>query len=225
MLKPNSLILASNSPRRAFLLKECGFEFEIRPTHTDESFDPDLEATEVPKLLASKKAEASIFSLKHNEIVLTADTVVIFNNVILNKPVNDVEAVQMLQRLSGHTHKVITAVCLACNSSREIIEETSWVTFFELSESEIKTYVTQYKPFDKAGAYGAQECLPSGYNPCSGHERSFMERIGNLELLTKSKSQSTMHNPFPAIKEIAGSYFNVMGLPIASLYYKLKAKL
>lgn len=223
MLKPNALILASNSPRRAFLLKECGFEFELRPTHADEDFDPDMQATEVPKLLAHKKAEAAIPNLKSNEIVLTADTVVIFDNEILNKPANEVEAVKMLQRLSGHTHKVITAVCLASNTFMEFIEETSWVTFFDLNETEIKNYVSQYKPFDKAGAYGAQECLPSEYNPCSGHERSFIERIGNRELLMKSKSHPTAHNPFPAIKEIAGSYFNVMGLPIASLYYRLKA--
>ena len=225
MSKSNSLILASNSPRRAFLLKECGFEFESRPTHADEDFDTDVEIKDVPKLLATRKAEAAIAHLKDSEIVLTADTVVIFDNEILNKPSNELEAIEMLKRLSGQTHQVITAVCLANKARKEIIEEVSWVTFFELRETEIKNYVMHYQPFDKAGAYGAQECLPDNYNPCSGYERIFLDRLGNPELLLKSKSNLTLHNPLVAINEIAGSYFNVMGLPIAHLYDKLKSVL
>jgi septum formation protein len=218
-----SLILASNSPRRAFLLKECGFEFKVRPTNTNEDFDPEMDVAEIPKMLAAKKAETALKSLKDNELVLTSDTVVIFDDEILNKPNDEQEAVHMLNRLSGQTHKVITAVCLANTFSSEFIEETSWVTFFDLDKVDIKNYVNQFKPFDKAGAYGAQECLPDGYNPCSGHERVFLNRIGNPDLLSKSKSPDKGASPMVAIKEIAGSYFNVMGLPIAHLYDRLRA--
>lgn len=218
-----SLILASNSPRRAFLLRECGFRFEVRPTNASEDFDPEMEVAEVPKMLAATKAKAAIKNLKKHELVLTSDTVVIFENEILNKPGTKDEAIEMLTRLSGQTHKVITAVCLANTFSSEFLEETSWVTFYELKHEDIKNYVTNFKPFDKAGAYGAQECLPENYNPLSGHERIFLHRIGKPDLVIKSRPEVQSVSPMIAIKEIAGSYFNVMGLPIAQVYDKLKS--
>lgn len=217
------LVLASGSPRRAFLLKECGFEFEIRPTNASEDFDPEMEVAEIPKMLAATKAEAALKTLKQNELVLTSDTVVIFENEILNKPANESEAIDMLTRLSGQTHKVITAVCLANTFGSEFVEEISWVTFYDLKEDDIKNYVENFRPFDKAGSYGAQECLPDNYNPCSGHERIFLHRIGKPDLILKSKPATHTTPPMVAIKEIAGSYFNVMGLPIAQLYDKLKS--
>ena len=219
-----SLILASSSPRRAFLLKECDFEFHVRPTHAAEDFDPETPVNEVPATLATRKAETLIRSIRENELILTADTVVIFENEILNKPKEKPEAIAMLKRLSGNTHKVITAVCLTNKYGSELLEETSWVTFYELSDSAIKDYVENFKPFDKAGAYGAQECLPENYNPCSGHEREFLKRIGKPDLLNQSKPKQNK-TPLIAIREIAGSYFNVMGLPIAHLYDKLKGLL
>src|SRR5690349_8240430 len=102
------LILASNSPRRAFLLKECGFQFTVQPTHASEDFDPEMVVEEVPSFLAMKKAEAALKEIKSNQLILTADTVVIFEGEILNKPQTEVEAVTMLKTLSGNTHKVIT---------------------------------------------------------------------------------------------------------------------
>jgi septum formation protein len=131
----------------------------------------------------------------------------------------------MLQTLSGNTHKVITAVCLATINGIETIEETSWVTFFDLQIDDIKNYVHRFKPMDKAGAYGAQECLPENYNPCSGKELLFLNRINGLDILQKSKPIANLAPPLVAIQEIAGSYFNVMGLPIARLYDKILASL
>jgi septum formation protein len=216
-----SLVLASNSPRRAFLLRECGFDFAIQPTHTAEEFDLEMEVESVPLFLARKKAEAANTSVQANQLIITADTLVIFDGKILNKPQSHQEAVGMLQTLSGQTHKVITGVCLQTKQAIVELEETSWVTFHDLKLDDINNYVLNFKPMDKAGAYGAQECLPAHYNPCSGHEREFLERIKNPSILEKSKPHSTSIQPLVAIKEIAGSYFNVMGLPIAKLYDKI----
>lgn len=219
-----SLILASGSPRRAFLLRECGFSFDVQPTHASEEFDSDMSVSDVPAFLAGKKAEAAYKLIRPDQLVITADTVVILDNEILNKPQSSEQAIEMLTRLSGNTHKVITAVCLTTKDKMETIEESSWVTFKDLNLSDIKRYVEYFKPLDKAGAYGAQECLPENYNPLSGHERDFLTRINKPELLTKSKPIYTIE-PLVAIKEIAGSYFNVMGLPIARLFDPLRAAL
>lgn len=219
-----SLILASGSPRRAFLLKECGFEFTVKPTNASEDFDDDMNVAEVPAFLATKKAEAAYKTIQPNQLVLTADTVVIFENQILNKPESPQQAFEMLTRLSGNTHKVITAVCLTTKDGMETIEENSWVTFRDLKQEDIERYVEHFKPLDKAGAYGAQECLPENYSPLSGHERDFLKRINKPDLLIKSKPEYSVE-PLVAIEEIAGSYFNVMGLPIAKIYDILRAAL
>ena len=219
-----SLILASGSPRRAFLLKECGFEFTVKPTNASEDFDDDMDVMLVPAYLASKKAEAAYQSIQPNQLVLTSDTVVIFENQILNKPESPKQAIDMLTMLSGNTHKVITAVCLITQDGMEIMEENSWVTFRDLKRDDIERYVEHFKPFDKAGAYGAQDCLPENYSPLSGYERDFINRINKPDLLVKSKSEYPVA-PLVAIEEIAGSYFNVMGLPIAKLYDTLRLAL
>ena len=219
-----SLILASGSPRRAFLLKECGFEFTVKPTNASEDFDDDMDVMLVPAYLASKKAEAAYQSIQPNQLVLTSDTVVIFENQILNKPESPKQAIDMLTMLSGNTHKVITAVCLITQDGMETMEENSWVTFRDLKRDDIERYVEHFKPFDKAGAYGAQDCLPENYSPLSGYERDFLNRINKPDLLIKSKSEYPVA-PLVAIEEIAGSYFNVMGLPIAKLYDTLRLAL
>ena len=219
-----SLILASGSPRRAFLLKECGFEFTVKPTNASEDFDDDMDVMLVPAYLASKKAEAACQSIQPNQLVLTSDTVVIFENQILNKPESPKQAIDMLTMLSGNTHKVITAVCLITQDGMETMEENSWVTFRDLKRDDIERYVEHFKPFDKAGAYGAQDCLPENYSPLSGYERDFLNRINKPDLLIKSKSEYPVA-PLVAIEEIAGSYFNVMGLPIAKLYDTLRLAL
>ncbi len=152
------LILASTSPRRQFLMKEAGFEFRVESPAGDESFPDYMPVEMVPRFLAEKKAEAFKSKLK-DEVVMTADTVVIINGKILNKPLDRTEAVKMLTELSGKTHKVITAVCLLSKEKQELFHDTTKVTFKSLTPEEIEYYIDACKPFDKAGSYGAQDWL------------------------------------------------------------------
>ncbi len=152
------LILASSSPRRQYLMKEAGFEFTVQAPAVDESFPNELPAAFVPKYLAEKKAK--IFEGKlTNEIVITSDTVVILENEILNKPEDRAQAIRMLTKLSGRTHLVITAVCLMSSTKTECFDDRTKVTFKKLTLKEIEFYVDHYKPYDKAGAYGAQDWI------------------------------------------------------------------
>ncbi|MBT1697769.1 septum formation protein Maf [Fulvivirgaceae bacterium PWU4] len=152
------LILASSSPRRQYLMKEAGFEFVIEKPDVDESFPADMPVDQVARYLASKKAE--YFRLKiRDEIVVTADTVVILFNKILNKPQDRKEAIEMLSSLSGRTHLVMTGVCIVSKEKEESFDDTTEVTFQALTREEIEFYVDHYKPYDKAGAYGAQDWI------------------------------------------------------------------
>ncbi len=153
------IILASTSPRRQFLMKEAGFEFRIEKPGEDESFDQDMLAEKVPMFLASKKANSLKDILRKNEIIVASDTVVILENRIMNKPADRAEAIQMLSNLSGQTHTVITAVCLLSKDKMDLFDDRTEVTFADLSNTEIEFYIDNYKPFDKAGAYGAQDWL------------------------------------------------------------------
>lgn len=152
------LILASSSPRRHYLMKEAGFQFSVEKPEADESFPPDLPIHQVAKYLATKKAESFRKEI-HNEIVITADTVVILNNKIINKPANRAEAITMLTELSGKTHLVMTGVCILSAAKEISFDDTTEVTFRQLNASEIEFYVDTYKPYDKAGAYGAQDFI------------------------------------------------------------------
>lgn len=152
------LILASSSPRRQYLMKEAGFDFVVKPSHADESFPASMPVQFVPTFLAEKKAKAMKDQL-HDEIIVAADTVVILGVDIMNKPQSPAEAVEMLTRLSGKKHTVITGVCLLDKSKSEIFEDRTDVTFKKLTPEEIQYYVDTYKPFDKAGAYGAQDWI------------------------------------------------------------------
>lgn len=156
LLKP--LILASNSPRRKQLLQEAGFDFEVEVIPTDETFPENWPTNEVAGYISSRKAE--VFRNLHPEkIILTADTVVIRGDVILNKPADAPEAARMLKMLSGHTHEVTTAVSLLSDDKINTISDTALVTFRTLEETEINYYIERYKPFDKAGGYGVQEWI------------------------------------------------------------------
>ena len=152
------LILASSSPRRQYLMREAGFEFRVEAPGIDESFPHELPVNFVPKYLAEKKANVFQSRIK-DEIVITADTIVILNSDILNKPRNRDEAISMLTRLSGQTHTVITAVCLLDNKKIDCFDDHTKVTFKKLSREEIEFYIDTYKPYDKAGAYGAQDWI------------------------------------------------------------------
>jgi septum formation protein len=139
-------------------MKEAGFTFRTQAPDIDESFPADLAITSVPKYLAKKKAEIFDGSID-NEIVITSDTVVILKDEILNKPLNRKEAIDMLSKLSGQTHLVITAVCLYSKEKIDCFDDRTEVTFKTLRQDEIEYYVDNYKPYDKAGAYGAQDWI------------------------------------------------------------------
>lgn len=215
-------ILASGSPRRSFLLKAAGFNFTTSPSDADENFPDDLPPEEVPAFLARVKSTASRQQHPGNILILTADTVVISNGKILNKPSSEEEAIRMLMQLSGKAHKVVTSVALALPEKTEIISCTSEVVFRTLTESQITNYVRDFKPLDKAGAYGAQECLPPGYNPCSAEEKEFLIARGLTGLLSESQPAEHVIKPMIAIDLIKGSFFNVMGLPIHLVTDKLQ---
>lgn len=139
-------------------MKEAGFQFEIAKPEGDESFPHHMPVELVPSYLAEKKALTFKDKIK-NEVVLTADTVVILGQSIMNKPADRAEAIQMLSALSGQTHIVITAVCLLSQEKQDLFDDRTKVTFMSLSADEISYYVDHYKPYDKAGAYGAQDWL------------------------------------------------------------------
>lgn len=215
------IILGSSSPRRQFLMKAVGFDFTIKSPNVDESYPTDLQLDRVPRYLALKKAQMLV-SVLTNEIILTADTIVILENKILNKPENRDQAMNMLSDLSGKSHRVITAVCLTSKMKESCFEESTQVRFRHLSQSDIESYVDEYNPFDKAGAYGAQECLPAGYNPCSTEEINFLASIGKMNLFDESIVQKN-NADVSIIEKIDGSYFNVMGLPIHLVSHHLRS--
>ena len=154
------LILASNSPRRRQLLADLGLEYEIRLIEVDEEFPAHLRRAEVAEYLAAHKAAAYTAGLASYEVVLTADTIVCLGDEVLNKPADVAEATAMLTRLQGRVHDVFTAVCLRCGDGREVVfSDQTTVTFRPLSPAEISHYIVTAQPFDKAGAYGAQDWL------------------------------------------------------------------
>ena len=155
-----SLILASNSPRRRQLLTDLGLAYEIRLREVDEDFPPHLRRAQVAEYLAARKAAAYVPDLAPNELLLTADTIVCLGDDVLNKPADAAEARAMLTRLQGRAHDVFTGVCLRAGNGREVVfSDRTTVQFRPLSASEIDFYVANYQPFDKAGAYGAQDWL------------------------------------------------------------------
>lgn len=152
------IILVSASPRRRQILQEAGFRFEVIPTRVDESFDPGIPAEKVPEVLARRKVEA--FAGEDSEqIIMGADTVVIVNGKIFNKPEHRQEAVEMLTGLSNNTHQVVTGVCIRANGSLITFSDTTLVHFSALSPDEIDYYVDHFSPFDKAGGYGVQDFI------------------------------------------------------------------
>jgi septum formation protein len=158
MLTNRPIVLASSSPRRQYLMKEAGFHFTTEKPEVDESFPNDLPVEQVARYLAEKKAEYFRLTMR-DEIIVTADTVVILNDRIINKPEDRNEAIRMLADLSGKTHLVMTGVCILSKEREESFDDTTEVTFQELTKSEIEFYVDNYKPYDKAGAYGAQDWI------------------------------------------------------------------
>ena len=169
------IILSSNSPRRKELLAGLDLDYEVRVVDgIDESYPHDLPASEIPVYISMKKAAA--YTIAEGELVLTADTVVVLGDEVLGKPKDETDAKRMLRELSGKTHQVITGVCLTTTSKQQAFAVTTDVTFKTLTDEEIDYYVTQYKPLDKAGAYGIQEWI--GYIGVTSLNGSYFNVMG-----------------------------------------------
>ena len=187
-LKNKRIILGSRSPRRRELLADCDITFEVADSYeVEEIFPADLPAAEVAEYLSRLKADGYPLPLAENDILITADTVVINNGEILGKPADRDHAIRMIASLGGKTHTVVTGVTIRTAERSVSFSSSSEVRFRALDTDEIEYYIDTYHPFDKAGAYGIQEWIG-----CT------------------------------AIESISGSFYNVMGLPVAALYKQLK---
>ena len=153
------LVLASRSPRRSRLLREAGIPFTIRYNDVEEDYPPDLPVEEVAAFLARKKAHAAFELIGEEEIILASDSVVILEGKIYGKPADYDDACRILGDLSGKSHLVITGVCLLSKTRERYFSGHSTVYFEPLTAAEIHYYVTNYQPFDKAGAYAIQEWI------------------------------------------------------------------
>lgn len=160
MLNQNyKIILASGSPRRQQFLKELAVDFEIRLKEIEEIYPENLQGVEITNYLAILKANAFEGEIAENEILITSDTIVWFENKALGKPKDYSDAFEMLKSMSGKTHEVITSVCFKTIHKTETVFEVTKVTFNQLKDEAIQYYLDNYKPFDKAGAYGIQEWI------------------------------------------------------------------
>ena len=153
------ILLASKSPRRRQLVQELGLPFEVVDVDVEEKLSHRLSPCNTAKALAKLKADAFSKSLADNEILLTADTIVVFDGTILGKPKTKKEAFEMIRSLSGRQHYVYTGVCLKSRNRQQLFAERTTVHFRHLNDEAIRYYIDNYKPMDKAGAYGIQEWI------------------------------------------------------------------
>lgn len=175
-LEKYTLILASGSPRRQQFFKDLDLDFEIRLKDVEEIYPPELKGKEITDYLAVLKADAFDGDLKTNEILITSDTIVWHNDKALGKPKDEEDAFRILKSLSDTTHEVITSVCFKTNAKSVIINDTTKVTFTTLSDEAILYYLKNYKPYDKAGAYGIQEWI--GFVAVAKVEGSYTNVMG-----------------------------------------------
>ena len=186
-LEGRRLILASGSPRRRELLGELGLEFTIGQIKDyDETYPASLKYDQIPAYIAEQKSLHYKGELEPNDVLITSDTIVAIDGDILGKPKDKSEAIKMLRELSGRTHHVVTGLCIRSTQKTVTISDTCEVTFDILSDEDIEYYIDNFKPFDKAGAYGIQEWIG-----------------------------------LACIKEIKGSVYTVIGLPVQKLYKAL----
>ena len=202
-------------------MKEAGFEFTIEKPDVEEIFPEALPVHQVARYLAAIKAESFRPKIR-DQVIVTADTVVILDGTILNKPRDHDDAYKMLTALSDRRHTVMTGVSIVSKEKEENFDDTTEVTFQKLSPREINFYIDHFKPYDKAGAYGAQDTLPAGMNPCSEEEMKFLRGIKKENLVNETITNYPKDGRVVLIREISGSYFNVMGLPIHLVYSHLK---
>lgn len=154
-------ILASKSPRRNQLLQSLGITFQLVIKEVEENYPENLTKEEIPVFLAELKAKPFLTDLGENDLIITADTIVWFNGEVLGKPKDKADAKKMLRQLSGNEHQVISGVCLTSKVKQKSFHSISNVQFKILTDSEIDYYISEFKPFDKAGAYGIQEWIGS----------------------------------------------------------------
>jgi septum formation protein len=158
-LKQYKIILASGSPRRQQFFKDLDLDFEIRVKEIKEIYPENLKAETITNYLAELKSSAFDGEIANNEIVITSDTLVWLKDKALGKPKDYNDAFEILKSISNTTHQVFTSVCFATKNFKKTIFDETKVTFKELNDSEIHYYLENYKPFDKAGAYGIQEWI------------------------------------------------------------------
>lgn len=175
--KGYKIILASNSPRRKELLAGLDVDFEVRVIKgIDESYPDSIPTTDIAEYISRKKANAYLQQLAADELLITADTIVVLGSEVMGKPHDETDACRMLRKLSGQTHQVITGVTLATNVRQQSFSVVTDVTFKPFTDEEIDYYVSHYKPFDKAGAYGIQEWL--GYIGVTALRGSYFNVMG-----------------------------------------------
>ena len=159
-LEKYKVILASGSPRRRELMAGLGVNYEVRMLpDVDESYPDTLQGEEIPLYIAKEKADAYIPMMQPDELIITADTIVWLDGKVLGKPRDREDALQMLRTMSGRTHEVFTGVCITTTNWQRSFTAQTEVRFATLSEDEIIYYVDNFKPMDKAGAYGVQEWI------------------------------------------------------------------
>lgn len=174
-LAGKEIILASQSPRRNELLKGLDINFKVVVKSVEETYPINTPTEKIAEYIAVKKASA-FADIGDNQIIITADTVVLLNDQALGKPKDKEEAFSMIQSLSGKTHKVITGVCLKTNEKEVPFSVSTKVYFKELSSEEINYYIDKYEPYDKAGSYGIQEWI--GYIGIQKIEGSYYNVMG-----------------------------------------------
>jgi septum formation protein len=178
----NGFILASQSPRRKQLLAWADIEFDVLVSEAEEDFPAEMDVQDVPVYIAQKKAVAVQEKIKHEypmhqgKWIIAADTIVVLENEIIGKPMDRADAITILQKLSGKTHRVITGVYLINDTESRNFSETTLVHFHPLTLSQIEYYVDQYQPYDKAGAYGIQDWI--GVVGIQGIEGDFYNVMG-----------------------------------------------
>ena len=154
-----NIILGSGSPRRKSLLKEMGYSFQVLISNSDESYDPKMNVYEVAPYLARVKADSLLNQMSPNDLLICCDTVVIQNGAILGKPKDQMEAEKTLQQLSNTSHEVMSAICMHHKGKWNCFHEITQIQFHDLKPQDIKHYIQEFKPLDKAGSYGIQEWI------------------------------------------------------------------
>ncbi|WP_218598870.1 Maf family nucleotide pyrophosphatase [Polaribacter sp. NJDZ03] len=174
-LKEYNVILASKSPRRQQFFKDLDIDFTIQLKEVEEIYPPELKATAITDFLADLKSKAFL-NLSEKDILITSDTIVWLEGIALGKPKDEADAFAMLRALSGKKHQVITSISIKSKRFQKIINDITVVSFKELSDDEINYYIKNYKPYDKAGAYGIQEWI--GFIAIDNLEGSYFNVVG-----------------------------------------------